>query len=604
MMSGRGVLHVILGMAPGTGKTYAMLAEAKRLADAGADVAVGWVETHGRADTQSMLDSLTVIPPRPVEYRGTTFGELDVDHILELCPTFVLVDELAHTCVPGSRHEKRWEDIEELLAAGINVVTSLNVQHLDSLNDAVESLTGFAQRETVPDAVVAAADRIDFIDVSPEELRARIAGSDVLASDTTRIALGGFYTAERLGVLRGLALAWLRDHGRGEVAPPSSMSPTAPSSLPPERVLVALAAASEGEHVLRRAARIASSARAELVGVHVRVPSDEVGAEPTWLVRQRQLLGELGGRYSELAGIDVANAVLDFARREGANELVLGATRRSRVYELLHGSVINKAIRAAGPVEVHVVPARRLAEHIGPAELPRLPLHRPVLPGPRRVVAWLLSVVAPGVITIGLIPVRSSLGLAGALLCSLVAVVGVVLLGGVFPAVVATAVAVALSDFYYTAPLHSFRVAHLVDVIALITFGVVAAAVGGLVDLLARRGVQVVRANTEAQNLARFAADLIVAPDDLSEAVRSIRHTFDLDGVVLLRRTARNWEVEAATGDDSVQIPSDAPCSVEIAQDRVLAFPHSRLAEERDTLFGTFLAQLRLARERVMIHGR
>jgi len=314
--------------------------------------------------------------------------------------------------------------------------------------------------------------------------------------------------------------------------------------------------------------------------------------------------GFLGGRYSELAGIDVANAVLEFARREKANQLVLGATRRFRVYELLHGSVINKAIRAAGPVEVHVIPARRLAEHIGPAELPQLPLHRPALPGPRRVVAWLLSVVAPGVITIGLIPVRSSLGLAGALLCSLVAVVGVALLGGVFPAVVATAVAVALSDFYYTAPLHSFRVAHLVDLIALITFGVVAAAVGGLVDLLARRGAQVVRANTEAQNLARFAADLIVAPDDLSEAVRSIRHTFGLDGVALLRRTAGNWEVEAATGDDSVQLPSDAPNSVEIAQDRVLAFSHSRLAEERDTLFGTFLAQLRLAREKVMIHGR
>lgn len=596
-LSSRGRLHVYLGIAPGAGKTYAMLAEGKRLADTGVEVVVGLVETHGRADTEVMLQTLECIPQRKVSYRGSIFGELDVDGLTALRPTVALVDELAHTCVPGSRHEKRWEDVEELLDAGIDVITSLNVQHLDSLHDAVEALTGISQRETVPDAVVAAADRVDFVDVSPQRLRARVAGTEVLAAGAAEKALGAFFDADRLAALRQLALGWLDDHDLLDAASRPSMG-LLRGWAPAERVVVALTGAAEGEHVLRRAAQIAAAVHAELIGVHVREPSGLVEAEPAWLASQRRLLGELRGRYAELAGIDVATTVVNFARTENARQLVLGATRRSRRQELMHGSVINKAIRAPGPIEVHVIPARRPPGHLKLARRGALPPPRRVqLPGPRRVAAWVGALVAPAMIAFGLVPLRSALGLAGALLCALLAVVGVALLGGVRPALLATAVGFGLSDFLYTQPLYSFRVVRLVDLVGLITFVVVGAAVGGLVDLLTRQGVQVARAQAEAENLARLTADSMANPGQFAETVTAVRRVFDLDAVALLRRDDVGWHVETAVGKTRLKHPDEAPYSVEIAPHRVLALAGTRLGDQDIRLLRAFLEQLKVAGE-------
>jgi two-component system sensor histidine kinase KdpD len=586
-----------LGIAPGAGKTYTMLAEGNRLADTGADVVVGAIETHGRADTDAMLQELELIPLRQVSYRGTAFGELDVDALLARRPSVALVDELAHTCVPGDRHEKRWEDVAELLDAGIDVITSLNVQHLDSLEDAVETLTGVAQRETVPDAVVASADRVEFVDISPERLRARIGSAKVVAPDTADVALGGFFSEDRLARMRELAVNWLKEHDLLEAESPATLSSTAVSQAIPERVVVAMTGAPEGEHVLRRASQIATSVHAELIGVHVHEPGDPVKPEPAWLAGQRRSLGELGGRYVELAGIDVASTVLDFARAEDARQLVLGATRRSRAQELLHGSVINKAIRTAGPIEVHVIPARRPARQLEPMKRATRPSRRVALPAQRRLAAWMLALVAPVTIALGLIPLRSSLGLAGALLSSLVGVVGVALLGGISPALLATAVAFVLSDFYYTPPFHSLRVAHLVDLVGLITFAVVAVVVGGLIDLLTRQGTQVARANAEAENLARLAADSMVATGDLATAIRSLKRTFHLDGVVLFRREDARWQVEATVGNAELGHPDEAPYSVEIARGRVLALAGRSLTDEEARLLRVFFEALRLARE-------
>jgi two-component system sensor histidine kinase KdpD len=593
---------VYLGAAPGAGKTYALLAEGHRLADAGSDVVVGLAETHGRADTETMLRALEKVPPRQVSHHGAVFAELDVDALLARHPGVALVDELAHPCVPGSRHEKRWEDVEELLDAGIDVITSLNVQHLDSLNDAVEAMTGVAQRETVPDVVVAAADRVDFIDITPQRLRARIAHGGVLPA--ANVALGGFYTAEHLAALRRLALGWLDERDLLDAAARAALARGVVPSAPPERLVVALTGAPEGEHVLRRAVQIAASTRAELIGVHVREPSGLVEAEPAWLASQRRLLGELGGRYTELAGIDVATTVVDFARTESARQLVLGATRRSRAQELMHGSVINKAIRAAGPIEVHVIPARRPPRHVEPAQLGAPPpLRRIALPVPRRAAAWILAVAAPLVITVALMPLRSSLGLAGALLCALVTVVGVALLGGIRPALLATGVGVLASDFLYTKPLYSFRVGPLVDIVGLITFVVVAAAVGGLVDLLTRQGAQVARARAEAENLTRLAADTMSGRGQFADAVSSVRRVFDLDGAALLRREGAGWQVEAAAGKTRLERPDEAPYSVELAGDRVLALAGTRLTEQAATLLQVFLGQLRLAQEHAVLEA-
>jgi two-component system sensor histidine kinase KdpD len=600
----RGRLHVFLGAAPGAGKTFAMLAEGRRLADEGVAVVVGLVETHGRADTELMLNALERVSPRTVDYRGKKFDELDVDALLDRNPAVALVDELAHRCVPGSRHEKRWEDVEELLEAGIDVVTSLNVQHLESLNGEVEGLTGLAQQESVPDSVVAVADQIDFVDITPEQLRSRIARTDVMDTDTAQAALTGFFSADHLAALRALALDWLdRNHCLDPKLRDALKNAGTPSDVR-ERVVVALTGGPEAEHVLRRASRIASSTRGELIGVYVRVPSDSVEAEPPWLAGQRRLLSELGGRYTELAGIDVASIVLDFARAEGARQLVLGSTRRTRREELLHGSVINNAIRSAGPIEVHVIPALRRSNQSESTKVAATSRHpRALLPGPRRAVAWSLAVVLPVAITLGLIPVRSSLELSGVLLCNLLGVVGVALLGGIRPAGLATGVAFVASDFFYAPPFYSLRVGRAVDLIALITFVVVAAAVGGLVDLLTRQSVQVARAYAEADDLARLAADSLVGSEQLAETLGSLRRTFDLEGMTVLHRhrDGGSWTVEATVGSVGFETPEGAPFSAEIANGRVIALAGRNLGDKEATLLRTFLDQLLFARERAVL---
>ena len=580
-----------------------MLAQGQRLAQRGVDVVVGLVETHSRTDTEAMLTTIEQIPPVHLRYRGSTFDELDVDKVLARRPAVVLVDELAHTCVPGSRHEKRWEDVEELLGAGIDVITALNVQHIDSLNDAVEAVTGVAPHETVPDAVVAAADEIEFVDITAQQLRARIADTQVLASGATPQALTGFYTAERLARLRELAMGWLQQ--RDHVGPAAQVALSrASAAVASQRVIVALTGAPEGEHVLRRAAQIATPIGAELIGVHVREPSGLMQAEPAWLTGQRRLLGELGGHYTELAGIDVATAVLDFARNENAHQLVLGATRRSRRRELLHGSVINTAIRTAGPVEVHVIPAGKPSRQRPTIKL-RIPSLRQVpLPGLRRLAAWTLAVIAPVALTIGLTPFRSSLGLAGALLCDLLAVVCVALLGGVLPALLATTIAVLLSDYFFTPPLHTLRVTNLVDVVALITFGVVAVAVGGLVDLLTRQGVRAAHADAEARNLAKLAADAIASPRDLTDAIGSIRRAFDLDAVAVLDNTDTGWKVETVVGATRLRHPDEAGYQVQIGPGRVLAIVDAPHAARDAAPLQAFLTELRLARERALLVPR
>ncbi|HXW38646.1 MAG TPA: DUF4118 domain-containing protein, partial [Acidimicrobiales bacterium] len=461
-------MHVYLGIAPGVGKTTAMLHEARRQAAAGRDVVVGLVDTHGRSATDALLGDLEVVPPRVVRYRDTNFEELDVDAVAALEPDTVVVDELPHTCVPGSRHTKRWEDVVELLGAGIDVITALNVQHLDSLQAEVESLTGTVQRESVPDAVVASADRVDLVDASPDELRARILGARVLDADAAGTALERFFRADRLAGLRRLAIAWFFDHRLPDEGP---LVPEPPQREARAAVVVALDGAPGSHDVLRRASELAVVAGADLLGVHVREPGDPSRPDPPRLAAERRVLAELGGHYHELAGMDVARTVLEFVAAESASHLVLGAPRRSAVQELLHGSVVRRAVRAAGPVEVVVVPPRGRRVRWEPVRRARY-LRAP-LPLARRVAAWTAAVGAPAAIVLSLVPLRSSLGLPGALLSSLVGVVGVALLGGVLPALLATAVAVGLSDFYFAPPIHSFRVARLVDVIALVVFALV-----------------------------------------------------------------------------------------------------------------------------------
>src|SRR6476659_7790483 len=409
---GRGTLRIYLGAAPGVGKTYAMLGEGCRRHDRGTDVVVGLVETHGRQLTRAQIGELEVVPRKRIDYRGTTLEEMDVDAILRRGPAVALVDELAHTNVPGSRNEKRWQDVEELLDAGITVISTLNIQHLESLNDVVERITGIAQRETIPDDVARRADQIELVDMSPEALRRRMAHGNVYPADRIDAALGNYFRAGNLGALRELALLWVADRVDEALDQYRRLHGIDRPWETRERVLVALHGAVDGDRLVRRASRMAQRVKGDLVAVHV-TPQD--GLEATSrdaLASQRALVERLGGTYREVVGDDVGKALVEAARRVSASQIVLGATRRSRWTELVRGSVIRRVIRDSGAdIDVHVISHTRA----GSGERPRR--RRPTsLPGQRVMAGAVAGAVPLPALTVVLAHLRDHLGLPSVLL--------------------------------------------------------------------------------------------------------------------------------------------------------------------------------------------
>ena len=295
----RGRLRVYLGAAPGVGKTFAMLNEACRRLARGTDVVVGFVEPHGRTRTAEQIADLEVVPRQRIEYRGASFEEMDVEAILARHPEQVLVDELAHTNAPGSRHEKRWEDVEEILDAGIDVISTVNIQHLESVNDVVERITGVKQRETIPDEAVRSADQIELVDMSPEALRRRMAHGNVYAAEKVDAALANYFRVGNLAAFRELALLWVADRVDDALEEYRSSKGITEPWETRERVVVAITGAPGSEHLIRRAARIAQRAHGELLGVHIQSDSG-LTTDPNELVAQhRKLLEEVGGEYRE-----------------------------------------------------------------------------------------------------------------------------------------------------------------------------------------------------------------------------------------------------------------------------------------------------------------
>ena len=335
---GRGMLRIYLGAAPGVGKTYAMLEEGHRRAERGTDVVVGFVETHDRRHTADLLEGLEIVPRREISHREAAFTEMDVDAVLSRRPAVALVDEIAHTNVPGSGNEKRWQDIELLLASGIDVISTVNIQHLESLNDVVEKITGVPQRERVPDAVVRAADQVELVDMAPEALRRRIAHGNVYAADKMDAALRNYFRVGNLTALRELALRWTANKVDEALQLYREQHDIEETWETRERVVVALTGGEEGETLIRRAARVAArSAGGDLLAVHVTRSDGLTGANPANLATQRKLVETLGGTYHQIVGDDVPEALLEFARAENATQLVLGVSRRSRLAALLTG---------------------------------------------------------------------------------------------------------------------------------------------------------------------------------------------------------------------------------------------------------------------------
>jgi two-component system sensor histidine kinase KdpD len=353
----RGRLKVYLGSSAGVGKTYAMLLEGHRLKRQGVDVAIGLVETHGRADTAAQIGDLEVITPRQIEYRGVVLKEMDVEAILARRPTVCLVDELAHTNVPGSRHPKRYQDVEDLLRAGIHVITTVNVQHLESLYDEVERATGVKVKERLPDSVLAEADQIVNVDVSTEDLLERMKAGKVYPPDRAERAMENFFTPANLTRLREITMteiAHLIDHrGRraeAEKAPPSAA----------ERVMVGLSSRSpNAPALLRKAARLADRLNAPWYAVYIQTPAEDLtrtdAATQRILGKNLELAQQLGGIPMTFRGKDVVSTILAFAREYGIKVVVMGKSHRPWHSRLFGGSILERLVRELEGMDVLVV---------------------------------------------------------------------------------------------------------------------------------------------------------------------------------------------------------------------------------------------------------
>jgi two-component system sensor histidine kinase KdpD len=353
----RGKLRVYLGAAPGVGKTYAMLAEAQRRRARGADVVAALVETYGRRLTAALAEGLEMVPRRTISYRGCDFTEMDLDAVLARHPHVALVDELAHTNVPGCRNAKRWQDVDELLDAGIDVVTTLNIQHLESLSDVTRQITGVEQHETLPDEIARRADQIELVDMTPEALRRRMVHGNVYPADRIEAALTHYFRPGNLTALRELALLWVADRVEEGLQRYRTEHGIAAPWETRERIVVGIAAEPGDETVIRRAARIAAhTPGSDLLAVHVTRDDGLAAGDSQALAGQRALLASLGGSFQQIPGDDVAEALLQFARAQNATQMVLGASSRSRLATLLAGkSTPTRLARRAVHMDVHLV---------------------------------------------------------------------------------------------------------------------------------------------------------------------------------------------------------------------------------------------------------
>jgi two-component system sensor histidine kinase KdpD len=653
----RGTLRVYVGAAPGVGKTYKMLEEAHRRAERGADVAVAWVETYARPHTIELARGLPAIAPVTRAYRGREWRELDLDAVLARKPQVALVDELAHTNIPGSRNPKRWQDVQELLDAGIDVITTVNVQHLESLSDVVERITGVPQRETVPDEVVRAADQIELVDMSPEALRRRLAHGNVYPADRIDAALGNYFRLGNLTALRELALLWVADRV-DEVLQRYREDHQIDSVWEArERVVVALPGDGTGELLIRRAARIAqrsiktvldktvldktvldqgggaakaASGGAELLAVHV-ARSDGLAADtsPAALAAQRHLVESLGGTYHTVVGDDVPRALLEFARAANATQLVLGTSRRNRVSRLLTGRGIGETtIRLSGDIDVHMV------THEDPRQARTRAAWLP--PNPLREAAWgnarwrgpAAALLVPPILTAVLTQVpHGGLNLTSEVLIFLVATVAIARLGGLVSALIAALWGSLLLNYYFITPLHTFTIDEGNNVFALIVFALVALTVASVVDLAIKQTRRAASASAEAETLGAFAVSVLRGDEAISALLERFRETFAMASVALLQRAEADrtqqthrtqetwsgrvdphlpdvnddpnrWTLVASTGADPALCPGQADTVVEAGPDAVIVLRGRTLPADDQRVLTAFAAQATAALER------
>ncbi|GAA1894143.1 sensor histidine kinase KdpD [Streptomyces durmitorensis] len=599
----RGKLRIYLGSAPGVGKTYAMLSEAHRRIERGTDCVVAFVEHHDRPRTEVMLHGLEQVPRKALDYRGTLFTEMDVDAVLERAPAVALVDELAHTNVPGSRNAKRWQDVEELLAAGIDVVSTVNIQHLESLGDVVESITGVRQRETVPDEVVRRADQIELVDMSPQALRRRMAHGNIYKSDRVDAALSNYFRPGNLTALRELALLWVADRVdeylqqyRGEHDIRSTWQAR-------ERIAVGLTGGPEGRTLIRRASRMAAKGSgSEILAVYIARSDGLTAASPKELAVQRTLVEDLGGTFHHVIGDDIPAALLDFARGVNATQIVLGSSRR-KTWQYIFGPGVGATVaRESGPdLDVHIVTHDEVAKGRG------LPVARGARLGRSRSIwGWLVGVGGPALLTLLLTHVDADLGLANDMLLFLTLTVAAALLGGLLPALASAAFGSLLLNYYFTPPLHLWTVSNSKNIVAIIVFVGVAISVASVVDLAARRTHQAARLRAESEILSFLAGSVLRGETSLDALLERVRETFSMDSVALLERESdvAPWTCAGRVGEGrTLQRPEDADVDMPVGDHMALALSGRVLPAEDRRVLAAFAAQAAVVLDRQRLQG-
>jgi two-component system sensor histidine kinase KdpD len=357
----RARLRLYIGAAPGVGKTYQMLEDAHQLKKQGVDIVIGFIEPHGRPETEALIGDLERVPLSRIEYRGVTLEEMDVDAVIARHPQLAIVDELAHTNAPGSKNHKRYEDVLEILDAGIAVITAVNVQHIESLNDAIARITGVRVREAIPDYFLRRADEVVNVDVSVDTLRTRLRQGKIYGVEKIEQALANFFRKGNLSALRELALRQLAEDQAAKAHDYREREGLEQAAIP-EKVMVCMASRRSAQKLLRTGSRIAGRLATDWYAVYVETPRDELGridpADHASLVENIRLAEELGANVVKLKARRVADALIEFARREGITHVVFGQSARSRWDILLHGSVINRFLSEVRGATVQVVPHR------------------------------------------------------------------------------------------------------------------------------------------------------------------------------------------------------------------------------------------------------
>lgn len=548
----KGYLKIFIGYVAGVGKTYRMLSEARFLKEKGKDVIVGIAETHGRVETEELLKGLEVLPRKKIEYGGILLDELDLDGVLKRKPEFVLVDELAHTNVPGARHTKRYHDVEEILDEGINVYTTMNVQHIESIKDIIQDTTGVEIRETVPDRIIEIADKIELVDLPTDELLQRLDEGKVYIPEKAKQAVSKFFKERNLVALREMALRyatrWVDYDMKYHLEKEGIVGPWGVSS----RIMVAINSRPSSENLIRLTDRFADTFNTEWFAVYVE-PSYKFKMgykESLQLEKNLKLAEELGGKLFRLTGLEIANEIVSFAKSKNVNLIVIGHSERSRIEAWIRGSVVNEIIRKGSPIQVLVVEAgpggpkedkvQKIGRHLN---LDLSTYWRPLA-------VSLLSII----ITLGIcFLIRPFIEAINIPMIFIIPILLSGLIAGRKGGILASIMAVAFFDFFFVPPYFTFSVEDIRFIPTFLVLFIVGIITSFLADTV-KKQVQYTRQREEfIAALYDFSKDLLIShniSDFVDRSTSYIQELFDYDVIMLLPDDKRNLKSVSHAGEN------------------------------------------------------